>query len=473
MSSERLQTVGSHARSLTASDACPTRWTRVRLKYVVRDVNRQVSDWAANELQVALEDVEGWTGRLRRRRDVPVFGGIAKRFSPDDVLFGRLRPYLAKVIRPAVSGVCVGEFLVLRATAPALVPSYLERFLRCKPTIDAVTALTFGARMPRADWRFIGATPICLPPLPEQTAIVRFLDYADRRIRRYIRAKQKLIKLLEEQKQAIIHHAVTRGLDPNVRLKASGVEWLGEVPESWQIAALRHRYSQHLGKMLDSKQQTGRAPLRYLRNTDVQWDRVNTENLPAMDIHPEEYDRYTVRPGDLLVCEGGEVGRCALWYGDAGPIGFQKAIHRLRPLNPGVDDPRFLYYVLRAAASAGAFADGHVSTIQHLTGDKLRAQRFAFPPIDEQRAILAVLDARNSCIDNAAGATRREISLIREYRTCLIADVVTGKLDIREAAARLPGEAEDLAEPDKPEEQLDPDETDVEEVDPALAEAEA
>ena len=76
----------------------------------------------------------------------------------------------------------------------------------------------------------------CLPPLPEQAAIVRFLDHADRRIRRYIRAKQKLIKLLEEQKQAIIHRAVTRGLDPNVRLKPSGVEWLGDVPEHWEVA---------------------------------------------------------------------------------------------------------------------------------------------------------------------------------------------------------------------------------------------
>ena len=73
------------------------------------------------------------------------------------------------------------------------------------------------------------------PPVLEQSAIVRYLDYIDRRIRRYIRTKQKLIKLLEEQKQAIIHQAVTRGLDPNVRLKSSGVEWLGDVPEHWEV----------------------------------------------------------------------------------------------------------------------------------------------------------------------------------------------------------------------------------------------
>ena len=85
------------------------------------------------------------------------------------------------------------------------------------------------------------SSPFPLPPLPEQAAIVRFLDHADRRIRRYIRAKQKLIKLLEEQKQAIIHRAVTRGLDPNVRLKPSGVEWLGDVPEHWEVQRVKQR----------------------------------------------------------------------------------------------------------------------------------------------------------------------------------------------------------------------------------------
>ena len=89
------------------------------------------------------------------------------------------------------------------------------------------------------------------PTRPEQAAIVRFLDHADRRIRRYIRAKQKLIKLLEEQKQAIIHRAVTRGLDPNVRLKPSGVEWLGDVPEHWEVRPrLNHCYDEHLIRVL-------------------------------------------------------------------------------------------------------------------------------------------------------------------------------------------------------------------------------
>ena len=241
----------------------------------------------------------------------------------------------------------------------------------------------------------------CLPPLPEQAAIVRFLDHANRSIRRYIRAKQKLIALLEEQKQAIIHQAVTGQVDvrtgqPYPAYKDSGVEWLGDVPEHWTVASLRHRYSQCLGKMLDSKRITGRHLLPYLRNTDIQWDRINIEALPTMDISPNEYDRYTVQPGDLLVCEGGEIGRCALWSDEPARYGFQKALHRLRPRNEGQDVARFMYYALRAAAKGHAFNDGHLSTIAHLTGDKLRTHRFPFPNFPEQAAIVP-LSRQGNC----------------------------------------------------------------------------
>jgi len=282
-----------------------------------------------------------------------------------------------------------------------------------------------------------------LPSLPEQSTIVRFLDHIDRCIRRSIHAKQKLIKLLEEQKQAIIHQAVTRGLDPNVRLKPSGVEWLGEVPEHWEIVAFRLRYNQCLGKMLDSKRIKGEHSVRYLRNQDVQWDWINTSDLPVMDIAPEEYERYTLKSGDLLVCEGGEVGRCAIWQGDSEVFGFQKALHRLRPHSMILDEPRFMYYLLIVASRSGAFADGHESTIAHLTGDKLRKHRFPFPPKFEQSAIVHFLDGIVATIDHATTATKREIYLLLEYRTRLIADIVTGKLDVRAAAACLPDEAEE------------------------------
>ena len=142
-----------------------------------------------------------------------------------------------------------------------------------------------------------------------------------------------------------------------------------------------------------------------------------------------------------MVCEGGEIGRCAIWEGEIECCGFQKALHRLRPLKATKDRPRFLMYALWAAASRGAFQDGHQTTIGHLTGEKLRAQRFAFPPIREQIAIADHIDQARQRIDSLAESQRNLIAGFHEYRARLISDVVTGKLDVREAAAALPDAA--------------------------------
>ena len=122
---------------------------------------------------------------------------------------------------------------------------------------------------------------------------------------------------------------MVRDLQPYPDTKDSGLEWIGRMPAHWSVTALRNRYQQCLGKMLDTKRITGEHSVPYLRNTDVQWDHVNVSDLPRMDIYPKELERYTLRRGDLIVCEGGEVGRCSIWQGGLDICGFQKALHRL------------------------------------------------------------------------------------------------------------------------------------------------
>ena len=223
--------------------------------------------------------------------------------------------------------------------------------------------------------------------------------------------------------------AATRGFAPYPAYKDSGVEWLGEIPPHWEVAALRYRYEQSLGKMLDTKQITGEHLVPYLRNIDVQWDHINAFDLPRMDIRPHEIERFTVRPGDLLVCEGGEAGRCAIWEGRADTYGYQKALHRLRPLERGRDMPRFLYYTLAAAVTRKAFADGQGSTIAHLTGDMLRAHRFPFPAIAEQQAIADHLDRETAKIDALVAKQRELTERLHEKRIALISHAVTKGLD--------------------------------------------
>jgi type I restriction enzyme, S subunit len=337
----------------------------------------------------------------------------------------------------------VSPAYVVASPFPGVEPRYFTELFRTAAYMGEVDAHSHGIvkdrnRLYWEDFKQIFST---CPPPDEQLAVVRFISHIDHLVGRYIRTKRHVTDLLEEQKRVITYQAVTRGIDPGARLKPSGVDWIGAVPENWAVAALRHRYSQSLGKMLDAKRITGQHLVPYLRNTDVQWDRINTEDLPRMDIQRQEFERYTVRTGDLLVCEGGEIGRCAIWLGESSTYGYQKALHRLRPHNTSTDVPRFLYYAIRAAASSNAFSDGHVSTIAHLTGDKLRAHRFAFPPLEEQQAIVSYLDTSLERVDRLILAATREATFLREYRTRVITDVVTGRLDVREAASSLPDEA--------------------------------
>jgi type I restriction enzyme, S subunit len=191
--------------------------------------------------------------------------------------------------------------------------------------------------------------------------------------------------------------------------KESGVEWLGEVPAHWDTPPLYLRYDAVLGKMLDEKRLTRKHLVPYVRNVDVQWDRVNVDELPELDIEPHEFERFTLKPGDLLICEGGEVGRTAVWRGELSQCAFQKAIHRLRPRTADEDVRYFFYCMAFAAATEVFLAHGNPNTIPHLTGEKLRRYRFPTPPIDEQRAIAAFLDRETAKIDalNRPSQTRK------------------------------------------------------------------
>ena len=145
----------------------PAHWNMGRLKSTVSDVVNVTDGRSANDACIALEHVESWTGKIRESKAEVKFDSKVKRFEPDDVLFGKLRPYLAKIAQPAYPGVCVGEFLVLRPRDGCLLPGYLARLLRSKPVIDAIDATTFGAKMPRADWHIIGNMAQPVPP-PEE-----------------------------------------------------------------------------------------------------------------------------------------------------------------------------------------------------------------------------------------------------------------------------------------------------------------
>lgn len=217
---------------------------------------------------------------------------------------------------------------------------------------------------------------------------------------------------------------------PYPAYKDSGVEWLGRVPEHWAVCKLSYRYSIELGKMLDEKRLTKTSLVPYLRNQDVQWGSINTQDLPEMDIHPEELERYTIQDGDLLVCEGGDVGRAAIWRGESAAFGYQKALHRLRHRSVGADTAEFFYFSLLTAKQRGVFEESDSkATIAHLPAEKFRQYRFAFPSLLEQRWIATHLDRETARIDALVEKKTLFIELLREKRQALITHSVTKGLD--------------------------------------------
>lgn len=430
----------------------PSNWHVRRMKLLMREVHSRSSSGKEQLLRVSQ-----YTGVTQRKAndgsDAPDTRASSlvgyKQVAVNDLVINIMLAWNGSMGVSRYNGITSPAYCVYRFKNGAL-PWYYHELLRLpvyKGRIKTASTGVVESRL-RLYSDDLGRIETIQPPPDEQAAIVRFLDHANRRLERTIRAKKKLIALLNEQKQAIIHRAVTRGLDPTVPLKPSGIPWLGEIPKHWEVISLRMRYSVELGKMLDAKRNTGRNSIPYLRNRDVQWDRILVDDLPMMDISPSEFPRYTVKYGDMLVCEGGQVGRSAFWNDQLPICGFQKALHRVRAADLNRDCSRFLFYVMNLAATRGFFsADGNESTIAHLTCEKLRRYRFGFPSFAEQKQIADYLDRELQQYQAIIIRTEREITLLREYRTRLTADVVTGKLDVREAARHLPAESEELTTP--------------------------
>lgn len=320
-----------------------------------------------------------------------------------------------------------------------IIPRYIHHLLRSASYIAAYNQLSYGVRVDQWDMRYedFKELSIYLPPVAEQRAIAAYLDRETTRIDALVAKKQRLIELLREKRAALISHAVTRGLDPNAPLKDSGVPWLGQIPAGWEVKPLYSRYSVQLGKMLNPDATKGPTPFPYLRNVNVQWDEVDIGQLNEMDFNAEERAKYRLMPGDLLVCEGGDVGRTAVWRGELDNCFIQKTVHRVRPTST-LDESRYLFYVMFFAAHQGVFvAEGNRSTIVHLTAEKLLRHRFPFPPLNEQRAIVTYLDRETTKLDTLASAIERQIEKLKEYRAAVIAAAVTGKIDVREEAGAV------------------------------------
>jgi type I restriction enzyme S subunit len=325
-------------------------------------------------------------------------------------------PALVEVEDPNI--VC-GYHLAILRPRPELKGGYLHRAIESHFIAAQFHVKANGVTRYGLSHGAIQGVVIPLPPPDEQAAIVRFLDHANRRIQRYIRAKQKLIKLLEEQKQAIIHQAVTRGLDPNVPMKDSGVDWIGEVPQHWGVKRLK--WVTHLQRGYDlpaNKRTPGSFPVVSSGGF------IDTHNEPRA-------------PGPGVV-----MGR----YGSTGSVfyidtAFWPHNTSLFVNNFHKNNEKWCYYLLRTISTEDHSGKSAVPGVDRKDLFEIFVPA---PPPKEQKNTALKINEKTKELSEAINLTQRQINLLRELRTRLIADVVTGQLDVRAAAAALPDEpAED------------------------------
>ena len=282
------------------------------------------------------------------------------------------------------------------------------------------------------------------PSLEEQRAIATFLDHKTSSLDTIIAKKQRLLELLDEKRRALINQAVTRGLDPDVPMKDSGVEWIGEVPEGWEVVPLKH-LAQVRGGVTKGRDLSGEdvVDLPYLRVANVQDGYLKLEEVYTIEIKRSEVERYSLQPGDILMNEGGDndkLGRGAVWRGQLEPCLHQNHVFAVRPnenVNPDwinlTTQTEYLKFFFMSRAKQS-------TNLASISSSNIKEAPILYPPLDEQRRILSFVNRETATIDAIADKTRLQLAKLQEYRQALITAAVTGQI----APEEMEGDVEEL-----------------------------
>lgn len=410
----------------------PSHWRIEKVKFQAR-LRAEKTVGTNGSRYVGMEHVLSKVGKFN-----PVLEGTQEEaestvnvFAKGDVLFGKLRPYLAKCVVADTDGVCSSEFLVL-TPADGVHPDYLNATMLMQEFINAVDASTYGAKMPRAEWGFIGQQRLPLPPPDEQQAIAGYLDAETARIDTLIQEKEGLIGLLREWRQSVIAEAVTKGLNERVAMKPSGVTWLGEVPEHWKIERLRFRVKLNPlpSRSLDAEQLTSFLPMEAIGD-DGTLDLERTRRVGEVASGYTFFEDGDIAIAKITPCY--ENGKGAVMVGLHEGIGFGTTeLIVMRPTQ--ADCPQWLYYLTMCSA----FRLPGEALMQGAGGQKRVPDLFVkdyvapVPPLDEQQAIADYLDVETTKIDTLITHTQEAIALLKELRAATIADAVLGRVDVRQ-----------------------------------------
>jgi type I restriction enzyme S subunit len=451
MSSHTQKTAGASSinsrvspnRALRASGThwlgrVPSQWPQKRLRYAVHLMNQKSAGAATDLPYIGMENIESGTGRHIPGLPEESAEGLSNLFCSNDILFGKLRPYLAKVIHAKEPGLCSSELLVLRPRDVS--PRYLFYYCLSGQFVRVVDSSTYGSKMPRASWQFIGNLPILIPPLDEQRAISEFLDRETTKIDDLIAKKKSLNRRLLEKRTATIGHAVTKGLNGSEQ-KSSGVDWIGDMPIHWETWRIKHV----------CKLETGHTP----RKSDERFWVPDECNIPWISLN----DTKTLERNDFIddtVVKISAIGmqNSSAHLIEAGAVVFNRDGARVglaaittkpmcvsQHLIAWVCDRRvFNKYLLNAiyAMNQEIYRITAGATIPTIGMTDVGRMTIPVPPIVEQHAIVAFLDRQCGQLDALVNRVEDAIHRLRDYRSSLVSAAVTGQIDVRSYRPEAP-----------------------------------
>lgn len=404
----------------------PSDWEYKKLKFLTTLRSEKVNE-TRDLPYIGLENIESKTGsylELDSKTKNQEIEGTSNKFYRNDVLFGKLRPYLAKCILADFEGICTTELLVMKVKEQELSEKYLKYLLLSPKFIDLVNSSTYGSKMPRANWEFIKNIEIPLPTLNVQKNIELFIENKIKEIDNLIIDKNKLIQLLEEKRQSMIIEAITKGLNPNAKMKDSGVEWIGEIPQNWNIKKIKYKFD--IKKVI---QPTEEPTVLSLTQKGIKVKDLNDFSGQHAESY-EKYQRveindYVMNGMDLLT---GYVD-CAKFEGVTSP---DYRVFRLK--YPEECHDYYLRY-FQICYFAKVFY-GHGQGVSNFGRWRLQTDVFKDfpipePQIDEQFAISKYLAEKEIEINEAIEMIKIQIRNLKDYRQSLIYEAVTGRIDVR------------------------------------------
>lgn len=412
----------------------PGHWEVEKIKHLASLVGSKIDGTGAKLPYIGLEHVQSGTGQFV----IDVEGmqteaeSTVNTFEGGDVLFGKLRPYLAKAVVAESSGICSSEFLVLRPNA--MVSAYMKNSLLLDGFIRTVDAATFGSKMPRADWNFISQLRLLRPPLDEQQAIADYLDTETARIDALIREKLGLVGLLGEARQSFVSELLSGEDLPGT---PTGNEWVPHLPHGWELRRLKHlaKVRSGIAKGKDTEgQETVELP--YLRVANVQDGHLDLTEVSTIEVDAGDAVRYLLQPGDVLMNEGGDydkLGRGALWSGEVSPCLHQNHVFAVRPFELEISEWLASVTLTRYAKFYFMNNAKQSTNLASISQTNVKELPVLLPPPAMRIELLQRVKREADSLDALIHHAKAEIALLQELRAATIADAVLGRVDVRSA----------------------------------------